>query len=308
MKVKITRIRFYAAMIVIFLFFIGFESLFGDEVTELWTRLYNKAQSYQQKYDIMLNMVEIQSRDIIPTLVKALDELNQVVGVNKKDMEVVRKLKILIIKKLGELKAREAEDLIYDIVRNTKDPFVKSEALISLGKIGTKKYAQHIAMILKNLTMYRGTQNMQGENSIAYGCIYALERFKDPVGYLPVFLAANGGYSREVRDAARKALVNMVEDPSFILEGIIKNESSFKLKLAALESEDISKATPEKKVELAAVALDVGLSIEPANITEATQLRDLRINALKMFCEHKIKQKNVHNLHAKFLYLMIKQL
>jgi len=282
MKIKTIK-RGFALLMLVFLFSITSSFLFGDEVTELWTRLYNKAQTYQQKYDVMVNIIEIQNRDIIPTLINALDELTQVVNVNKKDLEIVKKLKILVIRKLGELRAKEAEDLVYDIVKNTNDPFVKSEAIMTLGKIGAKKYAQHIAMLLKNLTLYRGAQNIQGQDSIAYACIYALERFKDSVGFFPVFLAANGGYSRYVKDAAKKALVNIVKDPSDILDGIIRNESSLKLKIAALEAEDNSKASNDKKLEVATTALEIGLSLEPANITEATYLRDLRTGALKMF-------------------------
>ena len=288
MKIKIIK-KSLLVMIVGLLFTFSSNFLFCDEVTELWTDLYNKAQTYQQKYDIMLNMIEIQSRDIIPTLISALDELTQVVNVNKKDLEIVKKLEILVIRKLGELRASEAADLIFDVVRYTNDPFVKSEALMSLGKIGAKKYAQNIAVMLKNLTLYRSAQSVQGQDSIAYGCIYALERFKDPIGFLPIFLAENGGYSRYVRDAAKKALVNIVKDPSSILDGIIKNESSFKLKIAALESEDNSKADASEKIGVATTALEVGLSIEPENIIEETYLRDLRTDALKMFLKYKVK-------------------
>ena len=301
MKIKTIK-QGLAVLMLVFLFSITSSFLFGDEVTELWTRLYNKAQTYQQKYDVMVNIIEIQNRDIIPTLINALDELMQVVNVNKKDLEIVKKLKILVIRKLGELRAKEAEDLVYDVVKNTNDPFVKSEAIMTLGKIGARKYAQHIAMLLKNLTFYRGAQNVQGQDSIAYACIYTLERIKDPVGFFPVFLAANGGYSRYVKDAAKKALVNIVEDPSDILDGIIRNESSLKLKIAALEAEDNSKASNDKKLEVATTALEIGLSLEPANITEATYLRDLRTGALKMFLKYKLKSDRAVPYIEKILY------
>ncbi len=290
------------SLFILLIIFVFSGLAFGDEVTEVWSRLYEKAISYQQKYDIMLNIVELQNRDIIPTLVKALGELTEIVNVNKKDAEIVKKLKILTIRKLGDLKAAQASDLIFDVVRNTKDPFVKSEALIALGKIGAKKYTEHIAVMLKNLTLYRGAEDIQGQDAIAYGCIYALERFRDPRGYLPVFLAANGGYSRYVKDAAKKALVNMVDDPSDILEGIVKYESSIKLKIAALKAEDNSKAPAENKIRVATGALDVGLTLEPQNVTEATYLRDLRIYAMRMILKYKIKDDNAVPLLERVLY------
>ncbi len=301
MRSRIVKIIKVILGISLFLFVLIAQS-FGDEVTEVWSRLYNKAISYQQKYDIMLNMVELQNRDLIPTLVKALEELTEVVNVNKKDAEVVKSLKILIIRKLGDLKAVQASSYIFDVVRNDKDPFVKSEALIALGKIGAKKYVQHIAVMLKNLTLYRGAEDIQGQNAVAYGCIYALERFRDPVGYLPVFLAANGGYSRYVKDAAKRALVNMIDDPTDILSGIISYESSLKLKIAALKAEDNSKASPEKKVKAATTALSVGLSLEPENVTEATNLRELRIYAIRMLLKYKVKNDEAVPYLERILY------
>ena len=294
--------KIFNAFIIVLFFVISAEFSFGDENTELWTKLYNRAQTYQQKYKIMLNMVEIQNQDMIPAFINALNELTQAVNISKGNLATVKKLEVLAIRKLGDLKATEASGLIYDVVRNSNGPFVKSEALISLGKIGAKKYAQNISVILKNLTTYRGGENIQGQDSIAYGCIYALEKFKNPVGFLPIFLAANGGYSRYVKDAAKKALVNIIDDPSSILDGIIRYESSYKLKITALETEDNSKANENEKIDVATTALEIGLSVKPANIKEDTYLRDLRIYALKMFLKYKIKNDKAVSYMVKILY------
>ena len=141
----------------ILIFCSGFINLSADEVTELWSALYRRATTLQQKYEIMLNIVEQNRREMIPTLIEALEELLQNRSFrDKKEAAVHEKLQRLVIQELGQLKAREAADILYEVVRQTKNPYIKSDAIIALGQIGAKQYAYHIAGILKNVTLYRG--------------------------------------------------------------------------------------------------------------------------------------------------------
>ncbi len=286
----------------ILIFCSGFLNLYADEVTELWSALYRRATTLQQKYEIMLNIVEQNRREMIPTLIEALEELLQNRSFrDKKEAAVHEKLQRLVIQELGQLKAREAADILYEVVRQTKNPYIKSDAIIALGQIGAKQYAYHIAGILKNVTLYRG-ENFQGEEAIAYGCIYALEKFRDPVGYMPVFLASLSGFSRRVKDAARKALATITDDPTEMLMSILVNEPDLPLKLEALRAEKISKASDEKKMALATEALKQSLEIGAQNIQEETYLRDMRIEALTLFIELGKKYEEAINYIEQVIY------
>lgn len=284
-------------------FFTLFGIMHADEETEVWARLYRSANTLQQKYEIMLNIVGQQNRDMTPVLIEALDELiQQSLYLDRKEKVVLNDLKMLVVKELGELRAREAAEYIFTVVLEADDPQLKGEALIALGKTGEKKYARDIAMILRNLTLYRG-DDPQADEVIAYGCVLALERMKEPVGYLPVFFATTAGFSRKVKDAAESALVTIRVDPSDILKGLIINESSFEMKLEGLKAENRSNAPDGKKGEVAIVALNEGLANKPHNQDEESILRELRRLALEMIIDLKVQSVEALPLIERVLYL-----
>ncbi len=264
--------------------------IFADEVSEVWSKLYRQAKTVKQKYDIMLNIVELDNSDMIPTLIEALEELNmQDLYMDKKEKVIQDDLKILVVRELGELRASGASEGIFRVVREAEDPHLKEEALIALGKIGSKDYALNIALILRSLTLYRG-DDLVSDEAIANGCIQALERLRDPVGYLPVFYATTAGFSRRVTEMAEMALVNMVNDPSDILTALIMTESSFEMKLQGLRAEYRSNAPDLSKFEVATHALNEGLINKPANLDEEAYLGEIRRLALEIIIE--IKDKN----------------
>ncbi len=52
--------------------------LFSSETSSMWIRLYKRFDTLEYKLDIMKNIVEEDSRDIIPLLTDALNESNQI--------------------------------------------------------------------------------------------------------------------------------------------------------------------------------------------------------------------------------------
>ncbi|KKK96749.1 hypothetical protein LCGC14_2659640, partial [marine sediment metagenome] len=146
-------------------------AVFPNEMTEVWGTIYRNAPNLQQKYAVMLNIIELDNRDMVPLLIEALDELNnQRIEYNKQEAVIQDDLKFLIISEVGNLKAGEAGPYIYRAMKETDDPFLKSESISALGKIGAKTYAHEISLILKNLTLSRGNDS-RGAEAIAFGCI-----------------------------------------------------------------------------------------------------------------------------------------
>lgn len=278
-------------------------TVFPDEITEVWASTYKQAANLGQKYEIMLNIVEFDNRDAIPFLISALDELNnQKVGAVKKEKVIHNDIMILIVKELGDLKAGEAGPYIYRTLKDTEDPFLKGEAISVLGKTGAKEYTRDIALILRNLTLYRG-DDVRGEKAIAYGCIVALERLKEPGGYASVFYALNAGFSRRITDLAEGALVNILEDPSKILKDVIRNDSNLKVKLNALKVEDKSNAPAENKVDVAYETLKQGLLLKTSDIREQTYLREIRVLAFDVFVRNKADDSKVVPSIEEVLYM-----
>ena len=152
-RIKIKTILFIGLSVMLLLP----AAVFADEVTEVWAQIYNQTHTLHQKYEIMLSIVELDNRDAVPVLMGALEEVNQMkLYLDEKDMVIQNNLKTLIINELGDLRAAEAAPLIYRVMRETKDPYLKGEALIALGETGARRYAENIALILRNKTLYRG--------------------------------------------------------------------------------------------------------------------------------------------------------
>ena len=134
------------------LFFALCAPLTADDTTDALMRLYKQKDDITQRYDIMRSIAKKNDPNTVPFMTESLDELNQM-GVlsDKKDEEVRNNLKTLIVRALGDMKAEKAGPVIIKTVRDAKDPYLKGEAIHSLGKIGDTSYAEEIALILKNL-------------------------------------------------------------------------------------------------------------------------------------------------------------
>jgi hypothetical protein len=275
----------------------------GDETADLWGMLYEKAETLEQKHQVMLNIYEQNSRDLVPVLTQVLDDMVRLKGgLSLQELEVKRRIEVLAIRKLADFRAEEAGPLIYEAMWSTEDPFLKSEAITALGKVGAREYAEPIARMLKNLNFYRGDR-LQEEEAVAYACVVALERFGDPVGYLPVLFASTAGYSRKVKEAAERAMAGMIEDPSPILLDFIRNEPDFQIKLRGVQIALQADIPGEKKTDIALEALRQGLIHKPMDKQEAVALRDIRLTGLQALISLRTTQERAVHVIERILYL-----
>ncbi len=275
----------------------------GDETTDLWAMLYEKTESLDQKHQVMLNMYEQSNRDLVPVLTQVLDDMVRLKGgLSLQELEVKREIEQLAIRKLADFRAAEAGALIYEAMWSAEDPFLKSEAIIALGKVGARVYAEPIARILKNLNFYRG-ERLQEEEAIAYACVVTLERFGDPVGYLPVLFASTAGYSRRGKDASERAIAGMGEDPSPIMLDFIRNEPGFQIKLRGVQIALQADMPDAKKAGIAVEALRQGLINKPMDKQEAAALRYIRLAGLQALISLQIDGDQAVHLIERILYL-----
>ncbi len=300
------RIYFFsrALFFSLLLIFVVLFAASADDEAEVWSNIYKRASNIYQKHEILLNMAELDNRDLIPVYIDALEELIQWVGrsITQKEAITREEAKLLVVQKLGELEAADAAPLLYKVVDETDESFLKSESLIALGKTGDKTYAPFIARILQALNLYRG-KKAYDEDLIAFGCISALEALKDPLGYKPVFYAAIGGYAKRVLDAAENALLTITVDPTPELKEIVTNESIIRIKSLALDTSIQSTAPESGKLEVGIEALYQGLTVNPQNIIEKTALMEMRKKSLLLLRDLQIASDAAVFLIDKVLYL-----
>jgi len=274
-------------LMMLLLVIVGSQFVVANEIAAMWTRLYERARTLDQKQQIMMNIVEQHSRDVIPVLTDALDEEVRTFRNTANVTEAGQKIELMemVVQELGRLKAREAIPVVWETVQVVEDPILKSEAIMALGSMGARQYAEDMAMMLRNINFnYDDIQNQRKNEIIAYALVTALGRLGEAVGYEPVFFASQGWYSgrRQVKQQAEKVLQQIVDDPSDQLLQILRTNDDFELKLAALEAAERSDAPEISKAELAAAAIDEGLNYSPKNKSESRILKTIRLNALEM--------------------------
>ena len=258
---------------------------FSDELSAVWSRLYNTTDSLPAKTAVMQNIVDLHDRAMEPVITEALREILYSVDESRttSEKQLYDDLTRMMVRELGSLKAVDAAPDIYRVVQDTDDDFLRSTAIVALGNAGARDYADEIAELLRYLnTGIQVIENNEKRASVVDACIFALERLKHPVGFEPVFFASVGRYSRESIKKAERALQNMLEDPTDMIVGIIKGDNTFTTRYAALGVEERSRASDERKNEAAVAAIEVSLKYNALNPTERQYQTRTRVKACEM--------------------------
>lgn len=304
MSTRYIRIRFSSILIALGVF-AGAGILRADEVSAMWERIYGRARSIEQRVEVMTNVVERHDPVFIPFLTGVLEEINtqwrQITSTTER-IEF-QELTRLVVREMGELKASDGAQQIFEVIKSTEDPRLKSEAILALGKVGDPSYADDVATFLQNINLNIGVDNNQEAEVLALSCVLSLERFREPIGFTPLFFATIGWYSgiSGVKQQASRVLQSLLDDPSEILRDLVILEESFGIKLAALEAEDRSTAPPDGKSLVALAALEQGLLSEPRNINETTTLAQLRLKALEVLIENESHDEDAPELFEELL-------
>jgi HEAT repeat protein len=259
----------------------------ADETTEVYKVLYQQAQGLPQKYAAILNIVGLNDKNTAPVLASALEELllTQDAYSATIDQELYGKTITLLCKALGDYKDDAAAASLWTTVQDVPDPLAKAEALISIGKLRDRDYAERIALKLRDLN-FKPTEDTDAGEKIACGCIVSLGKLKDVRGFSPVFFATDAWYSQRVRQQASESLSSIVDDPTDAIEAIIKSEPAER-QLRALTAETHSRATNQRKIDTAVLALNLGHLKIANDKAEAKSLCDLRKLALCSFIAYK---------------------
>ncbi len=266
-------------------------TLSATDQAEVWSRLYRKAVSFEQKQMIMNNIVKMDDRALEPVLIEALEEMNgdlQKFRGNTALMSQWTSMTRLIVKELGELKTLDAEDQIFFVATHSDNPYLIADSLIALGNIRSVKYAPDIATILRNLNFNTQQTNRDSAEIQAYGAVMSLMKMREPVGFEPVFYSYIGWYTKRTKELAKEALKYITDDPTEPIMAIMK-EAEYKTKKTALMVEKESSAPGQNKNLVAVLALEEGLRYQTADKIEQDELSKLRIEAMKILIENSAK-------------------
>ncbi len=277
----------FSKIISVFVLLILSVSIFSNNASDVWARLYKRPISPELKLSVMLNMVEINDRSMIPLFEEILMEeivanLSNKRNVNQESSFI--ELAKLVVKKLGVLKAKGSASYIYQVYLNHQDSLLQAECLLALGSMRATEFIDDIEYILhtKNQRPTKGaytSTDIHDESKVAFAAISALDRFRDIRGYSSIFFASIGWYSDRVTNYADKVLSTVTENPVEALIPILV-DGDYDDKKKAIQEVYECNAPNEDKIIAARVALKQGHDNIPGSIRQSMVLTTLRKRAI----------------------------
>ncbi|MDR3167541.1 MAG: hypothetical protein LBT93_06320 [Treponema sp.] len=277
--------------LVIFISLIAVRAFAQSGELALYTDLYNGVNTVSEQFRILQEVRDAKISGVGEFYTAALDRLlREYPNVRSlSERNAADEAARLLAGVLGDEKITAAEGNLWKVVETFSNPLIKADALLALGRIGAVAYIPQVVQLLSDLNARPpADRESQIQNErIAYGAILALENFKDPAGYLPVFFASAGWYSDRVKNQASISLPLILDDPSEQLNSVIHGSAySYELKHLALRTAERSNLPNESKGALAVSAYSEGWRGSTNDMRlrgELTTMRKLAISMIRRY-------------------------
>jgi hypothetical protein len=259
---------------------------------------YNAAFTHASQLSVLQSMVNAQPSDADEFYAKALHKLVTEYKSIRDDNEkkAADEQAIILAAQLGAGKYALAAPDLWRVANEFETPMAKAGAMMALGNIPAPAYIPQVIRVLEGMNVKPTPNRLYGER-IANGAIIALERYRDPAGYLPVFFASIGWYSPIVREQAAKSFSLIAQDPSpYMMEVIKKSSYNPHVKFTALQNTEAAMIDSKKKAEIAAEALHQGWRVNSRNDEIRITLTEMRKLAINMINRYKSDNQAIYQL------------
>ena len=276
------------------LIIVSISAFAASEEVQVYAHLYNNAPTMDSQLDILQFMMQARLAGAGEFYASALRNL--VAGYNNirrgdvTEKDAADDQAIILSRLLGAEKYSQASDDLWKVIDAFDNPMVKSEALMALGRIRSETYLPHVTRLLSNLNE-RATPDRLGGARIAFGAIISLEKYQQPVGYLPVFIASipSAWYAGWVKEQAKKSLPLIAKDPTPYLMQIVQGGGNYnyETKYIALQTIEAVSVENENKAEVAVAALHEGWNARTNVQRDRLMLASMRKMALDMIGKYR---------------------
>jgi HEAT repeat protein len=270
----------------------------SPEDLETYTLLYNSADTQVEKLRLAQEVVDSEIPESLDFCAMVLDRLLTVYPTirGNQELDAANKTARLAAQVFGDAAYREGALNLWRVVGVFSEPQVRADALIALGRIGAAEYIPQVVQMLLDLNSRPDHDRLSGER-LANGAIIALEHYRDPSGYLPVFFAAVGWYNDWVKNQARSSLPKIMDDPSEPLTSVIKSSTySYEAKALALQTAENADISGEKKGAIALAAFAEAWRAATANRRYRMELAGIRKSAIRMIGRYGVQDPTAYPL------------
>jgi len=259
------------------------------EDAAVWEQLYRTVPNDEQRVALLNQVAEKRARENIPIFEFALGDViaSRIDSGTTAQRVAKHQIARIAIQELVALNSRASVELIHDVYVNTSNAELKSTAAVALGNLKAVEFLPRLVRDLTSINNGPVAAQAREQETIAGGLVQALSLMGDTAGFEAVFMASLGWYSSasKVRESAREALTEMVEDPTDPLLNIILLHPDMDTKQAALEASLGSRAPANRKAELASRALRIGIDRVANDVAARIAGNRLRVTALNALIE-----------------------
>jgi HEAT repeat protein len=266
----------------------------------MYTRLYNLSTSGADRLGIIQQVSESNISDSDEFYAMALERLlgsyPTLSGSTELGFadEIARRLAEL----LGDAKYVSAAGNLWRVATVFSNPLVRGDAIVALGKMEAAALLPQVVKVLTDLNETPTADRLGGEQ-VAFSAIVALESYKDPSGYLPVFFASadSAWYSERVKNRARVAFPRILEDPSEPLTQVIQSPAyPYVIKYTALQAIENAGITDDKKGAFALAAFGEAWRASTNDRQQRMILINIRKRSIDMIRRYKTTDAAVYPL------------
>jgi hypothetical protein len=283
----------------------------ATEELEIYSYLYENASTLTDQLGIMEAVLTLRMQGAgefyaraFKNLVTKYPEIRNSRNFTNNDRDAADDLAQILAALIGEERYTSCAADLWTAVGAFANPLVKSEALISLGKLQAKDYIPQIVGLLNQLNRPpAATATADARLALertAMGAIISMEKFREASGsggYLAVFFAAAGWYSDRIKNQAMRSLPIIMEDPSEVLSGVIRGPNyPYAAKLLALQIVEAATIASGSKANVALSAYTEGWRSPPNDPRMRLVVQQLRKLSLDMIGRYGTRDNAVYPL------------
>jgi len=291
-------------LLLLLMYFVPSLVFSGTEEIDVYRYLYRSSERNIEQLDILQNMAEAKLTGAGEFYAWALRQLvlryqSIIASRDTTEKYAADEQAKILAALLGAEKYTPAAADLWFVAEAFTDSVAKAEALMALGRIRAGAYLPHVIRVLDNLNLMP-TGNPDEGGKVAFGAIISLEKYQDPSGYVPVFIASVGWYSQRIKNQAAKSLPYIARDPSPFMLNLIKSPKyDYPTKYTALQTIEKTNVDGRNKAEVAVAALAEGHRAITNDVKLKGTLADMRRLALNMIGRYKSNDDSVYPLMRK---------
>lgn len=197
------------------------------------------------------------------------------------DQRIKKDLATILIQQVGILRVKDAEQVLFTLSRDLRDPVLRGEAFLSLGRVASADSVRFMKETL--LQLCDSTARTRDEEIVAYGIVRGLAEANDVAGFPALFVASRSWFSgrSQVKQTAEQAWKKM-GDPTEMVSAMAVSGEALRYKIIAVRYL-IENPGPENVMSVKAVEiLNHGLNLNVASPVEMRLLDQFTREAARL--------------------------